>query len=277
MTAITPAIRPAIGPAIRSAFEGGFAPSLLSQAMAIVRKYGGALYDPSNMASLFQDSAGTIPVTAPGQPVGLMLDLSGNGHHVSQITTTARPLYQIIDGFPCVVGDGVDDFLRTPVQIPAGPDRSTTLMVGARLLSETADFRFLAGAGNGSPARGVGIQRATVAANTSIGYSNYGTAVYATHGGSQPTNITFVFALRNLPDTPLSEFFVNGTAVASRVTTQGTNANGPMTVGLFSNYSGGAFISNSAIFAAAYLPVAATPAEQLVLTRFIASRSGVTL
>jgi hypothetical protein len=31
-------------------------------------------YDPSNFATLFQDSAGTTPVTAVGQPVGLQLD-----------------------------------------------------------------------------------------------------------------------------------------------------------------------------------------------------------
>jgi hypothetical protein len=33
-------------------------------------------YDPSNFATLFQDSAGTTPVTAMEQPVGLQLDLS---------------------------------------------------------------------------------------------------------------------------------------------------------------------------------------------------------
>lgn len=36
----------------------------------------GVWYDPSDMTSLFQDSAGTTPVTAVEQPVGLMLDKS---------------------------------------------------------------------------------------------------------------------------------------------------------------------------------------------------------
>jgi hypothetical protein len=42
----------------------------------------GVHYDPSDLSTLFQDSAGTTPVTASGQPVGLMLDrrvLSGRG------------------------------------------------------------------------------------------------------------------------------------------------------------------------------------------------------
>ena len=38
----------------------------------------GWVYDPSNFATLFQDSAGTTPVTAVEQPVGLQLDLSKN-------------------------------------------------------------------------------------------------------------------------------------------------------------------------------------------------------
>ena len=36
----------------------------------------GFFYDPSDLSTMFQDAAGTIPVTAAGQPVGLMLDKS---------------------------------------------------------------------------------------------------------------------------------------------------------------------------------------------------------
>ncbi len=53
----------------------------------------GAWYDPSDMSTLFQDSAGTVPVTAVEQPVGRMLDKSGRGNHASQATTTKRPTY----------------------------------------------------------------------------------------------------------------------------------------------------------------------------------------
>lgn len=54
----------------------------------------GAWYDPSDTTTLFQDSAGTIPVTASGQPVGLMLDKSGRGHHATQPTAGSRPIYR---------------------------------------------------------------------------------------------------------------------------------------------------------------------------------------
>ena len=36
----------------------------------------GAWYDPSDLSTLYQDAAGTTPVTAVEQPVGLMLDRS---------------------------------------------------------------------------------------------------------------------------------------------------------------------------------------------------------
>ena len=52
----------------------------------------GAWYDPSDFSTLFQDSAGTTPVTAVEQPVGLMQDKSGNGFHVIQATSAARPI-----------------------------------------------------------------------------------------------------------------------------------------------------------------------------------------
>ena len=53
----------------------------------------GAWYDPSDLSTMFQDEAGTTPVTAVEQPVGRMLDKSGRGNHATQATTTKRPVY----------------------------------------------------------------------------------------------------------------------------------------------------------------------------------------
>lgn len=52
----------------------------------------GVWYDPSDLSTLFQDAAGTVPVTAVGQPVGKILDKSGRGNHATQSTTTSRPV-----------------------------------------------------------------------------------------------------------------------------------------------------------------------------------------
>ena len=88
-------------------------PSLLTQL------YGGgqqgAMFIPKPIVlgqqTLFQDAAGTLPVTADGDPVGLMLDVSGNGNHASQSTSAARPLYRTDGVLHWLEGDGVDDCL----------------------------------------------------------------------------------------------------------------------------------------------------------------------
>ena len=43
-------------------------------------------------ATMYQDAAGTTPVTAVEQPVGRMLDKSGTGAHATQSTATSRPV-----------------------------------------------------------------------------------------------------------------------------------------------------------------------------------------
>lgn len=67
--------------------------NILNQAIvrAIVSENNGALFDPSDLSTLYQDAAGTIPVTAVEQPVGKMLDKSGNGYHATQSITASRP------------------------------------------------------------------------------------------------------------------------------------------------------------------------------------------
>jgi len=52
----------------------------------------GAWYDPSDLSTLFQNAAGTTPVTAVEQPVRLMLDKSGRGNHATAPSDAARPV-----------------------------------------------------------------------------------------------------------------------------------------------------------------------------------------
>lgn len=73
----------------------------------------GAWYDPSDLSTLFQDSAGTIPVAADGDPVGLMLDKSGNDNHATQSTTASKPIYRTDGTLHWLEFDGVDDALVT--------------------------------------------------------------------------------------------------------------------------------------------------------------------
>lgn len=111
---------------------GGFAPLRL---FALGEQ--GAWYDPSDLTTLYQDSAGTTPVTAHGQPVGLMLDKSGNGRHASQPTAASRPLYQSVGGLQYLLFDGIDDFLVTGSIDFTATDK-VSVFAGVRKLSDAA-------------------------------------------------------------------------------------------------------------------------------------------
>lgn len=73
----------------------------------------GLWLDPSDMATMFQDDAGTVPVTADGQSVGRILDKSGRGHHATQAVAGSRPILRTAGGLWYLEFDGVDDFLVT--------------------------------------------------------------------------------------------------------------------------------------------------------------------
>jgi hypothetical protein len=47
----------------------------------------GFWFDPSDFSTMFQDDAGTVPVTAVGQAVGRILDKSGRGNHATLYIT----------------------------------------------------------------------------------------------------------------------------------------------------------------------------------------------
>lgn len=70
--------------------------------------------DATDRNTLFQDSAGTTPVTADADPVGKWVNKSGTGTSVIQATAGSRPLYKTAqqNGKPGVRFDGVDDALR---------------------------------------------------------------------------------------------------------------------------------------------------------------------
>ncbi|CAB4125005.1 hypothetical protein UFOVP59_66 [uncultured Caudovirales phage] len=55
----------------------------------------GFISDPTRLSSLFQDNAGTTPVTTVGQTIGLRKDISGNAWDVLQATAGNRPTYQV--------------------------------------------------------------------------------------------------------------------------------------------------------------------------------------
>jgi len=101
----------------------------------------GVWYDPADMSTMFQDAAGTTPVTAAGQPVGLILDKSGNGLHASQASTTKRPIYRQEEGVSSLEFDGTDDCLVTPTA-NFSTSRRLNIFAGVRRMNTSSGMLF---------------------------------------------------------------------------------------------------------------------------------------
>ena len=140
----------------------------------------GAWFDPGDITTLFQDTAGNTPVTAAGQSVALMRDKSGRGNNATQSTAGYRPTWQIDPtGHGYLLFDGVNDYMVTG-NINLTGTAKVTASVG--LLVDTTN-------------RAAGIRRITYSGdwNGTVSFFNTATAT-ATNVvnnftiGSQPTN-----------------------------------------------------------------------------------------
>jgi hypothetical protein len=97
----------------------------------------GAWYDPSDFSTMFQDNAGTTPVTAVGQSVGKILDKSGRNNHATQATAAGRPvLRQDANSKYYLEFDGVDDSLATAAINFTATDKMSVFS-GVRKLTDT--------------------------------------------------------------------------------------------------------------------------------------------
>lgn len=111
---------------------GGFAPSTL-----FATGEQGIWYDPSDLLTMFQDSAGTVPVTAAGQVVGRILDKSGNGNHATQATEASKPILRNTGALWWLEFDGVDDYLETAAINFTATDKMSA-WAGQRKMSDAA-------------------------------------------------------------------------------------------------------------------------------------------
>lgn len=91
----------------------------------------GFSYDLSDASKLYIDSGRTILVTTPGDLIGSITDLSGNGNHASQTTTASKPSWQTT----YAQVDGADDFWTTSSVDFTATDE-VTVVVGLRKLSD---------------------------------------------------------------------------------------------------------------------------------------------
>lgn len=111
---IQPVLRPVLQPVLRSIFDPGIggvksltAP-IWTPASLFAASEQGVWLDESDLSTMFQDLAGTVPA-AVDSPVGKRLDKSGNGNHWAAPNTSARPILRLTGGLYSLQWDGVDD------------------------------------------------------------------------------------------------------------------------------------------------------------------------
>lgn len=111
-----------------------------------------AWYDPSDISTLFQDTAGTVPVSADGDHVALMLDKSGNGHHMSQSDATRQPVYHMSNGQHWIESDGIDDSMSTASRMGLSANPDLTVIAGLQPPTQSGSTARLFHFGNASAA-----------------------------------------------------------------------------------------------------------------------------
>lgn len=83
----------------------------------------GAVYDPSDMLSLWQDVDGTVPVRSDGDIVSRMDDVSGNGNYVVTNSATRQPLFKTDGTTRWLYFDGANDYMQIGFALPQPWDR----------------------------------------------------------------------------------------------------------------------------------------------------------
>lgn len=232
----------------------------------------GGWFDPNTASCLFQDTAGTVPVTTAADPVGRWNASNGTFTPLLQATAGLRPVYGVAgNGAKYVDFDATDDALASAVQTVNTVD-ACTIVVGVKFRTASAGG-VLTGVRAGS-ASGSNLARGTVPANGRFLFTHQGSINPATvpqvdgYTGAQ----TLVVSARGKIATDLSELYINGTLVDSDTADQGTGnyANGAMLIGdLFNNSIDGQ------VFGALWIGRLLTSGERASVEAYLATKLGI--
>lgn len=219
----------------------------------------GGWYDPSDLSSMWQDSAGTI-AAAVDSPVGKIDDKSGRGNHLVQATSAARPILRLATGYYYLEFDGVDDLLdKTLGTAIAQPYSRVSSLRQVSWASNDYIFTGATSAAGGliqlgaSPELQIYAGTAFVASNTNLAVGVNGVVSEAFNGASSSLTIN------------------NGTATTGN---PGSASATNIAVGAL---SGGSFYSNVRIYGHLVRAGTFTSQELSDLRTYMAGKAGVTL
>ena len=231
----------------------------------------GLWLDPSDMTSLAQDGAGSVPVTAVGQPVGFVRDQSGFGNHALQTIAGRRPVL-VLDGTGkrCLALDGIDDNLVVPA-VAWGGSNEVTIVLALSASSTGLQAGILRGGGTASPTRFGVIKQS----DNRVQSNSAGTAVATVSHASVVTGAPEVYSVSAKISAPSLALRRNGVLSAQSTASQGTGTylDQDMTIG---SWGGGQFFTGN-LYGMVIINRALSPAELAQAEAWAASRCGVVL
>ena len=238
----------------------------------------GFFYDPNDLSTMYQDAAGTIPVTAQGQPVGLMKDKSGRNNHAYQTVSASRPILQrnATTGAYYLAFDGADDFLQTS-NIDFTNTNKVSLFAGVRKLSDAAAGMVFELSSSIGTSNGVfNLAAPSVNQNPEYVFSSKGTATSTARatGFTAPIS-SVVSAIGDIPK-PRVVIRVNGVVKQEKLLSQGTGNYGNQS--LYIGRRGGVSVPfNGHIYGIICIGKLVSDSETTAIEKEIAKRVGVTL
>lgn len=242
----------------------------------------GFFYDPNDLSTMFQDAAGTVPVTGAGQPVGLILDKSGRNNHASQTTSASRPILRqnATTGAYYLEFDGSDDFLRT-ANIDFTATDKISLFTGVRKLSDAAAGILVELSNNSNLAEGSFYFVAGKDLNL-IGYTTLGRGTLGWSEGRVASSITYpapdtaVLSVKHDISGSLSSIRRNGVVGIDGTEDKGTGnfGNYPLYIG---RRAGTSLPFNGHLYGLIGIGKIASDGETAAIEKELAKRIGVTL
>lgn len=183
----------------------------------------GGWWDFNNPATLFSDTARTTLITASGQQVAGVTDLSGSGLHLSQSTSTRRPTFGVgSDGRGALTFDGIDDCLTTIAALDLAASQ-VTVLAAFRKTSDAAPGTIVeAGTNVAATAGTFWLTSPHTAAGANVRFGSRGASA---EGAAQLTGIgapsTLVAVAIGDTVSPLASLRSNGGSPATATTAQG--------------------------------------------------------
>lgn len=145
---------------LNSARRAGFSPLELFANGEV-----GAWFDPSDSSTLFQDSDGTTPLSSATDPIGQVVDLSGNGNHLTQATNESRPVGISVNGRQMIRTTGSPTRLSCDALADVFAGSSAAWSVHLVVSQQSAGNGTLWSAGNSANANHYIWQKAVIPAN----------------------------------------------------------------------------------------------------------------